>query len=231
MKYLFISAKEYIKMNRIFQILKLDYFIVKTVYSKIIVVYFISILLGLLTQPIMPIIIIMFFCVSFSGLTFSIIEKNGCEKLYGILPIHRKEIVMGRYLYGFILGIANLIISVISAYIIAMLSKQEMDTFTVYLSIIFAFCYYSFAVSISYPIYYKIGFSKSYIFITMPLYLLILLMAFLSEKTNFIETIGQVLRYFSNHYILFLFFGFILSIFMLIISAIISYGIFKNSEL
>jgi ABC-2 type transport system permease protein len=218
-------------MNSIFQILKLDYFTVKTAYSKIIVVYFISILLGLLTMPIISIILIMFFCVSFSGLTFSIIEKNNCEKLYGILPIHRREVITGRYLYGFISGIVNLIISIILAYIIATFSKQQIDAFTLSLSITFSFCYYCFAVSISYPIYYKVGFSKSYIFITLPLYLLILLITFLSEKTNFIETIGQILQYFSNHYILFLFYGFILSIFMLIISAIISYGVFKNSEL
>jgi len=218
-------------MNSIFQVLKLDYFTVKTAYSKIIVVYFISILLGLLTLPIMPIIIIMFFSVSFSGLTFSITEKNNCEKLYGILPINRKEIVTGRYLFGFLLGTVNLVISVISAYIIAIFIKQQIDTFALSLTITFAFCYYGFAVSISYPIYYKISFSKSYIFITLPLYLLILLMAFLSEKTNFIETIGRILQYFTKHYILFLFYGFILSISMLIISAVISYGIFKNSEL
>jgi len=218
-------------MSSIFQVLKLDYFIIKTAYSKIIVVYFISILLGLLTMPIMPIILIMFFCVSFSGLTFSIIEKNNCEKLYGILPIHRREIITGRYLYGFISGIVNLIISIILAYIIAIFSKQQIDIFTLSLSITLAFCYYCFAVSISYPIYYKTGFSKSYIFITLPLYLLILLIVFLSEKTNFAETIGQSLQYFFNHYILFLIYGFIISIFMLIISAIISFGVFKNSEL
>jgi len=231
MKYSFILVKEYIKMNRVFQALKLDYCTVKTSYSKLIMIYFISILLGLLTQPIMPIIMIMFFCVSFSGLTFSIVERNGCEKLYGILPIHRREIIIGRYLYGFLSGIVNLIISIILAYIIAILSKQQIDINTLSLSITLAFCYYSFAVSISHPIYYKIGFSKSYIFITLPLYLIILLIAFLSEKTNFVETIGQDLQYFANHYILFLLYGFILSVVMLMISAVISYGVFKNSEL
>jgi ABC-2 type transport system permease protein len=218
-------------MNRIFLALKLDYCTIKTSYSKVVMVYFISILLGLLTQPIMPIIMIMFFSVSFSGLTFSIIEKNNCEKIYGILPVRRREIIAGRYLYGFISGIANLIIAIVLAYIIAIFSKQLIDTFTLFLSITLTFCYYSFAVSISYPIYYKIGFSKSFIFITMPLYIIILLFVFLSERTGLIETIDQNLQYFTNHYILFLFFGFILSIFMLIISAIISYGIFKNSEL
>jgi len=218
-------------MNSIFQILKFDYCIIKTSYPKLIMIYSISILLGLLTQPLIPVVMIMFFCVSFSGLTFSIIEKNTCEKLYGILPIQRREIVAGRYLYGFITGIVNLIFSIILAYTIAVFSKQQIDIFALSISAALVFCYYSFAVSISYPIYYKIGFSKSYMFITLPLYLLILLIAFLSEKTNFIETIGQVLIYFINHYILFLFCGFILSIFMLIISGIISYGVFKNKEI
>jgi ABC-2 type transport system permease protein len=218
-------------MNNVFQVLKLDYYTVKTSSSRILMIYLISVFIGISTQPIVPIFMIMFFGVSFSGLTFSIIEKNGCEKLYGILPIHGKQVIIGRYLYGFILGIVNLIISIVSAYIIAIFSQQQMDSFILSLSITFAFCYYTFAVSITYPIYYKFGFSKSYIFITIPLYLLILLAAFLSDKINFTETITQLLLYFSNHYILFLFCGLILGIFMLIISAVISYCIFKNSEL
>jgi hypothetical protein len=218
-------------MNSIFKVLKLDYCTVKTSSSKLIMIYFISILLGLLTQPIMPIIMIMFFCVSFSGFPFSIIEKNNCERLYGILPIHKREIIIGRYLYGFISGIANLMISIILAYIIAIFSKQQINISILSLSITLAFCYYCFAISISYPIYYKIGFSKSYIFITLPLYILILLIVFLSEKTNLIENIGQNLQYFFYHYILFLFFGFILSIIMFIISAITSYFVFRNTEL
>jgi hypothetical protein len=218
-------------MNSIFQVLKLDYYTIKTSYTKIFMVYFISILLGLLTMPIMPIILIMFFCVSFSGLPFSILEKNNCEKLYGILPIHKIEIITGRYLYGLISGIINLLISVIIAYIIAIFSKQQIDVFTIFSSITLAFCYYIFSVSISYPIYYKISFSKSYIFIMLPLYLLILLIVFLSKRTNFIETVGEILKYYSNHYILFVLYGFILNIFLLIISGIISYSIFKKTEL
>ena len=218
-------------MNSVFRALKLDYCIIKTSYSKLIMIYLISILLGLLTQPMMPIIMIMFFGVSFSGLAFSIIEKNASEKLYGILPIHRREIIAGRYLYGFISGIANLIISIILAYIIAIFSKQKIDIFMLSLSITLAFCYYCFAVSISYPIYFKIGFSKSFIFLTLPLCLFIPFIAFLFEKTNFLETVAHILQYFFNHYILLLFYVFILSIFMLIISAFISYNIFKNKEL
>jgi ABC-2 type transport system permease protein len=218
-------------MNRIYQILKLDYYAVKSSYSRIIMIYIISLLLGILTHPVLPVFMIMFFCVSFSGLSFSLIEKNNCIKLYGILPIYRIEIIIGRYLYGFLTGIVNLIISLVFANFAAILTNQQIDIYTLSLSITMAFCYYCFSVSISYPIFYKFGFFKSYIFISLPLYLLILLAVFLSERTNLIKITEQDLHYFLNHYTLFLLFSFILSIFMLIISAVVSYGIFKKSEL
>jgi hypothetical protein len=129
------------------------------------------------------------------------------------------------------LGIFNLIFSIILVYIITVLTKQYVDKLVLILSISLTSCYYCFAVGLSYPIYIKFGFSKSYLFITLPLYLLIILVAFLSERTNFIEIADRVLQYFYDHYFLFLFYGLICGIVMLIISACISYGIFKNLEL
>jgi hypothetical protein len=183
------------------------------------------------TQPVLPVILIMFFCVSFSGLSFSLIEKNKCEKLYGILPIRRIEIVIGRYLYALLTGIVNLIISIILSFLIAAFTKQQIDIILLSFSITIAFCYFSFAVSISYPVFYKFGFSKSFIFISLPLYLIILVVTLLAEKTNFFDNVSLDLLYFIDHYFLFLLFGFIISIFMLIISAGVSYLIFRKTEL
>jgi hypothetical protein len=182
-------------------------------------------------QPVLPVILIMFFCVSLSGLSFSLIEKNKCEKLFGILPVRRIEIVIGRYLHGFLTGIVNLIISIIFAYLIAALTNQQIDIILLSFSITIAFCYFCFSVSISYPVYYKFGFSKSFIFISLPLYLIILAVTLLSEKTNILENVSLNLLFFIDHYFLFLLFGFIISIFMLIISAGVSYLIFRKSEL
>jgi len=218
-------------MNRIFQVLKLDYLTVKSSLSRIIMIYIISILLGMSTQPVLPVILIMFFCVSFSGLSFSITEKNKCEKLYGILPVRRIEVVIGRYLYGFFSGIVNLIISMIFSFLIAAFTNQQIDILLLSFSITLAFCYYSFAVSISYPIFYKFGFSKSFMFISLPLYLLVIVVTLLAEKTNFLDNINLDLMYFVEHYFLFLVLGFVISVFMLVISAGVSYLVFRKSEL
>jgi hypothetical protein len=194
-------------------------------------IYIISILLGMSTQPVLPVILIMFFCVSFSGLSFSLIEKNKCEKLFGILPVRRIEIVIGRYLFGLLTGIVNLIFSIILSFLIAAFTNQQIDIILLSFSITIAFCYFSFAVSISYPVFYKFGFSKSFIFISLPLYLIILVVTLLAEKTNFFDNVSLDLLYFIEHYFLFLLFGFIISIFMLIISACVSYLIYRKTEL
>ena len=218
-------------MNRIFQVLKLDYLTVKSSLARIIMIYIISILLGMSTQPVLPVILIMFSCVSFSGLSFSITEKNKCEKLFGILPVRRIEVVIGRYLYGFLTGIVNLVISIFFAYLIAALTNQQIDILLLTFSITIAFCYYSFAVSISYPIFYKFGFSKSFMFISLPLYLLVIVVTLLAEKTNLLDNVNLDLMYFIEHYFLFLVLGFVISDFMLMISAGVSYFIFRKSEL
>jgi hypothetical protein len=218
-------------MNNVLQVLKLDIYTVKTAYSKIFMVYVISLFIGLQTQSIVPIFMIMFLSVSYSGFPFSIIEKNDCGKLYGILPIHRKEIVIGRYFFAFFSGLLNLIISIVLALTLALLTRQGIDIFTLLLSISLTFCYYCFAAGVSYPVYYKFGFSRSFIWTALPMYLLVLLIVFIAQRTNLDETFGKVLQYFANHYILLLFSALILGIAMLIISCYISYGIFKNKEL
>ena len=218
-------------MNRIFQVLKLDYLSVKSSLSRLIMIYIISILLGMSTQPVLPVILIMFFCVSFSGLSFSLIEKNKCEKLYGILPVRRIEVVIGRYFYGFFSGIINLIISIFISFLIAAFTNQKIDNLLLCFSITIAFCYYSFAVSISYPIFYKFGFSKSFMFISLPLYLLVIVFTLLAEKTNLMDNVNLDFMYFVEHYFLFLVLGFVISVFMLVISAGVSYLVFRKSEL
>jgi hypothetical protein len=231
MKFLFTLAKENINMNNVLQTLKLDIYTVKTAYSKIFMIYIISIFIGLQTQSIVPIFMIMFISVSFSGFPFSIFEKNNCDSLYGILPIHRKEIVIGRYFFAIVSGILNLIISLILSFIATLLTKQGIDIFILFLSIALTFCYYCFAVGISYPIYYRFGFSRSFIWTVLPMYLLLLFIIFIAQRTNIAEIFDKALQYYANHNILLLFSGFILGIIMLIVSCFISYKIFKNKDL
>ena len=43
-----------------------------------------------------------------SSYPFSISEKNGMNRLYGLLPVSRKSLVLGRYLYSCMVGLLSL---------------------------------------------------------------------------------------------------------------------------
>ena len=49
-----------------------------------------------------------------TGYTFSVTEKNSMERLYGILPIKKSEMVIGRYLFVLALGAMALVVSLIT---------------------------------------------------------------------------------------------------------------------
>ena len=52
----------------------------------------------------------MYFIAMMTGYSFTISEKNSMERLYGILPVRKSEIVIGRYIYIIIMGLIALIV-------------------------------------------------------------------------------------------------------------------------
>jgi hypothetical protein len=203
-------------MANILNLLELDICTVKSTYRMVILIYLVSAVLGILEQPMLTIGLVMVLCVFFSGLPFSIIEKN--QKIYGILPIRRIEIVISRYLYAFVLGIKNILIAVIIALIIIRTQEMEIEMFAFLSYISLSFLYYSFTVAVSYPVYFKFGFSKSYIFTSLPMYILFAILAYISIKTDFLKNINQIILYFATRHILILLYGFFLGISLLLVS-------------
>ena len=49
-----------------------------------------------------------------TGYTFSITEKNSMDRLFGILPVRKSELVIGRYVFVLAMGLLSLIISLIA---------------------------------------------------------------------------------------------------------------------
>ncbi|MFT4007402.1 MAG: hypothetical protein QM683_17915 [Lacrimispora sp.] len=74
-------------MGNIQNVVRLEFYTVKSIYRMAVLTYLISILFGIIAQPVIPIFLIMVFGVFFSGTVFSIYEKNHLDKLYGILPL------------------------------------------------------------------------------------------------------------------------------------------------
>lgn len=94
------------------------------------------------------------------GNIFSIEEKNGLNKLYGILPISKKDVINGKYLYFALKGIVMGLISTIVSIIILSIMKVPFLIEEVIGSLSIMILLYSFFVSIQVPIYIKKGFEK-----------------------------------------------------------------------
>lgn len=101
--------------------------------------------------------------------TFSIAEKNNLDRFYGFLPIKDKNLVMGRYLAIFIIGLLSLLFEVIAQVLIlslvlsAMPSVQEiLESFSICALL---FCIYA---GFQIPGYYKYGSIKGKVFMFIP---------------------------------------------------------------
>jgi len=62
------------------------------------------------------------------------------------------------------------------------------------------FAYFSFAMSVSYPIYFKFSFAKANIFTILPLYIIAVLFLVLTRPgSDFTSNIAQIIQFFTSH--------------------------------
>lgn len=121
------------------------------------------------------------FAMCFIGMTtsytFSVSEKDGMERLYGILPIPKKHMVLGRYLYNCAMGLAALLFSLvfhsIALYAWAGVDILLEDIIAAALTGMIMFTFYT---AFMLPGYYKFGAIKGRFVMLIPVavYLVIL---------------------------------------------------------
>ncbi|HZK70196.1 MAG TPA: ABC-2 transporter permease [Clostridia bacterium] len=219
-------------MSNVLKSIRLDNYILKAYYKTFIVVYVIAILIGIISQiPALTVVVVMVITAPFIGTYFSVYEKNNLNKLYGILPIGKYEVVIGRYLYALFLGIINGIVSGILAYIISIFINKGMDHLTFITCLSASFLYFCLFIAVEFPVYFKYAFSKVYIFTSLPFYLVFVVGAFIFKKTDILQYLSQIIQYFTSHQNMIWVTGIGLGLILLIISCPLSYFIYKKNEL
>lgn len=218
-------------MNRILNATKLDFFAGKSTLKITALLLLFAIFIGSMSKgPIYTMIFTMVFAVTSSGTVFSIHEKNHSDKLYGILPLKKSEMIMGRYLFALIIGAVYTVISGILGFVMSQIMGVSLDSFTFWGTLMLAFIYFSFATGISYPIYLKFSFTKAYVFTMLPMYVIAVLILVLTKKTNFISNLGKALRFFMDNQILIPIFGILTGLIMLAVSMLIANLIYTRKE-
>ena len=156
-------------MSNIWKSVKLDFSLVKPYvkticFTMVLPVVFAAINRSLLTG----ISFAMCFMAMTTGYTFSITEKNAMERLYGILPIRKSDMVIGRYIFIIIMGLSALIFSLAAQPVILTILGKNIsisDFIGAAVTGIFLFALYT---VFQLPGYYKLGSIKGRVFMYIP---------------------------------------------------------------
>lgn len=179
--------------------------------------------------PIYGALVVMIISAPLTGQYFSIYEKNNLEKLYGILPLRKFEVVIGRYLYAMCIVVINGAIAAVLAYIISSLTNKVMSApeFLTYLS--GGFLYICLMIAVIFPLYFKFPFSKVYVFSNLPFYLIFIITFAFTRKTNVLEQTGTAAQYLASNFLTILVIMFSLGLILLALSCLLSCALIERN--
>ena len=156
-------------MSNIWKSVKLDFSLVRPYVKTICFTIALPAAFAAINRSLMTgISFAMCFTAMISRSLFSITEKNDMERLYGILPIRKSELVIGRYVFIISLGILALIFSLITHPVILSRLGESVSAFDIAaaaVSGIFLFALYTVFLI---PGYYKYGSIKGRVFMYIP---------------------------------------------------------------
>ncbi len=221
-----------VAMHPMLKSVRLDHEILKAYYwAFLAAAYGLAMLIAVLTQkPGWAMVTVMTISAPFVGSNFYLYEKNNLSKLYGILPLAKNEVVIGRYLYALAFGIANVIAASILAYIISWIDHSRMSQLE-FLTFAFApFAYFCLYIAVLFPIYYKFPYSKVYIITNLP-FPAVVAFVYLLRKDNLLQQLQPVIQYFTANPDTIWVAGLGLGLLLLLVSCPLSFWIHQKSEL
>lgn len=216
-------------MSNIWKSAKLDFSLVKPYvkticFTMVLPVVFAAINRSLLTG----ISFAMCFIAMTTGYTFSITEKNSMERLYGILPIRKSDMVIGRYIFIIIMGLTALIFSLIAHPVILTILGESISIFDYISAAVIGIFLFALYTVFQLPGYYKLGSIKGRVFMYIPVAGFLITLLLITKSP-----VGESKLLFTviNSPILLMLLAVIFVIAMYIVSILVSIKILKNKEM
>ncbi len=179
---------------------RLDHAVLKAYYKIFMLVYVLATIIAIVFKiPAITIPVVIVVAAPFISVYFFAYERNNLSKLYGILPLRRSEVVIGRYTYALLFGILNEVFSGILAYILSLILNAGIGYPEFFIFISAGFLYVCLYISIQLPLYFRFPFSKVYIFSNLPVYLVAVFLVYLLKRTDFLHPLSQAIQYFSSN--------------------------------
>lgn len=217
-------------LHRVFSTFRLEFYAAKTVYPLMIFEVVLAGVLGLVRRPEVAALPFLVLATFFGGTIFSIHERNHSDKLFGVLPLRRTDVVLGRYMYGLGMGLFNLGLAALAIVVLWHTTATDMTAFRFLAAMSGGWVFYCLAVSISYPIYFRLDFSRAYIFTMLPFMVLVVGTVFVVFKGH-VQSLLNAADYLSNHAGIMGGLAFSLGLVLLAISATVAVQLYRTKEL
>ncbi|MFL0196221.1 acyltransferase family protein [Clostridium sp. WILCCON 0269] len=218
-------------MNNILKSIRLDHDIMKSRYPMFVIAYILGIFLAVISKtPFFGALVVMVISAPLIGQYFSIYEKNNLEKLYGVLPLRKSEIVIGRYIYALCIVVINGIIAAILAYIISFLTNKGISNTESLTYLSAAFFYVCLMIAVIFPLYFKFSFSKVYVFSNLPFYLIFIITFAFTRKTNVLKQAGPAVQNLTSNLTIAAI-GLVLGLILLALSCLLSCALTEGNRM
>ena len=215
-------------MSNILKATKLDFSLVKPYVKVIGFTMLLPIAFAAINRSILTgVSFAMCFIAMTTGYTFSVTEKNSMERLYGILPVRKSDMVIGRYLLVFSLGALALVISLITQPIVLRALGENVELFDIISAAIGGLFLFALYTVFQIPGYYKFGSIKGRVFMYIPV-VGFLVTLFLLPK---LPADNPVINTIANSPMLLIALAIVLVVVMYAMSIWFSIQIMKNKEM
>ena len=216
-------------MSNILKSTKLDIALVKPYFKIICFTLLLPIVFTAINRSLLTgVSFAMCFIAMTTGYTFSIAEKNNMERLFGILPVRKSELVIGRYVFVLAMGLISLIISLIAQPLVLKVLGETVGVFDIVTAAIAGVFLFALYTVFQIPGYYKYGSIKGRVFMYIPVAGFLITLLLISKNP-----VGENKLLFTviNSPVLLMLLAVIFVIAMYIVSILVSIKILKNKEM
>ena len=216
-------------MSNILKSTKLDIALVKPYFKTICFTLLLPIVFAAINRSLLTgVSFAMCFIAMTTGYTFSITEKNSMDRLFGILPVRKSELVIGRYVFVLAMGLLSLIISLIVQPLVLKVLGETVGVFDIVTAAIAGVFLFALYTVFQIPGYYKYGSIKCRVFMYIPVAGFLITLLLISKNP-----VGENKLLFTviNSPVLLMLLAVIFVIAMYVISILVSIKILKNKEM
>ena len=156
------------------QFVKLDFLTLKPYYTSLLMLVGIGVMFSLFLEWAVSglIMIMVVYLVMVAGYPFSIGDKANIDMFYTTLPLSRKQVVTGRYLFTLCLYAITILISLALIAVAVVVRGNHVEAMEVLYGISWSFLLFSFMVGVQFPLYFKMGYTKARLLANLPLFIL-----------------------------------------------------------